>query len=204
MLVRFVSLVTIVALLAGVSGCVTVSEEHQGAAKGAGYGGAAGAIAGALLAGEGSRTKGAILGGLAGALLGGVVGNYTVDQKKSAAATNQAYNYQPASGVVTRIEKAAVNPISIAPGGKVDLMATYAVMAPSPESQVAVTESFEIRFNNELVGSPEVRVNHTPGTYTASVPLTLPEDAQKGTYKVLMTIKTEMGKDAKEATFTVK
>ena len=94
MLVRVVSLVTIIALLAGISGCVTVSEEHQGAAKGAGLGAATGAIAGALLAGEGSRTKGAILGGLAGALIGGVVGNYTVDQKKSAAATNP-----PSSGV---------------------------------------------------------------------------------------------------------
>lgn len=204
MFVRLVSLVTIVALLAGLSGCATVPEEHQGTAKGAGLGAAAGAIAGALLAGEGSRTKGVILGGLAGALIGGAVGNYTVDKKKSATATNQAYNYQEASGVVVRIEKAAVAPLAVAPGGKVDLQATYAVMAPSPESQVAVTESFEIRFNNELVGSPEVRVNHTPGTYTASVPLTLPPDAQKGSYKVLMTIRTETGKDARETTFTVK
>jgi hypothetical protein len=200
---RIVTLLTFMAVIPGLSGCVTIPEEHEGAAKGSGIGAVAGAVGGALIAGEGSRTKGAIIGGLAGALIGGVIGNYTVDQKKSAAETTNKYNYQSSAGTVVRIEGASARPTTVNPGGKVDLDATYAVMAPSPNTPVSITETREVRLNNELVGSPEVTVSHTAGTYTSSVPLFLPADANKGTYRVLVTIRTDAGRDSRETSFIV-
>lgn len=200
---KIAAVVTLATFTLGIASCATVPEGHEGAAKGAGIGAATGALAGALLAGEGSRTKGAILGGLAGALVGGVVGNYTVDKKKTAAETANKYGYQPSAGIVTRIENTSAAPTTVKPGDKVDLMATYAIMAPTPTTPVAITESHEIRLNNELVGNPAVNVSHPAGTYSSSIPLFLPQDAKKGTYKVTTTISTASGKDSRETSFTV-
>lgn len=200
---RLAAMVTLTAFMFGTSGCVTVSEEHQGAAKGAGLGGLGGAVAGAVLAGEGSRTKGALIGGLAGALLGGVIGNYAVDKKKTAQETTSKYSYQPSSGTVVRIETATATPSVVTPGGTANLEATYAVMTPSSDSQVAITEIREVTLNGELVGNPEVNVKQSAGTYRTSVPLILPNDAKKGKYRVITTIKSESGKDSRESSFTV-
>lgn len=184
--------------------CSTIPEEHKGAAAGAGIGAATGALAGAVLAGEGSRTQGALIGGLVGGLLGGVIGNYTVDQKKSAEDTASHYNYQSSAGITIRIESTSVSPVSVKPGEKVDLLCTYAVMAPQANSQVALTETREIRFNNDLVGKPEVTSTRTPGTYSSNVPLFLPADAKSGTYKVITTIRSETSSDSREVSFTVR
>lgn len=204
MKLRIVTMLTLLTFVLGMSGCATVPQEHEGAAKGAGYGAVAGALGGALLAGEGSRTKGAILGGLAGALIGGVIGNYTVDKKKTAAETSSKYNYQPSAGTVVRIEGATAMPATVKPGDKVDLNATYALLSPAADSQINITESREVRLAGELVGNPEVNVSHTAGTYTSSVPLFLPADAKTGTYKVITTIKTAAGKDSRETSFVVR
>jgi uncharacterized protein YcfJ len=203
MKLQIVSLLTLTMFVLGLSGCATIPEEHQGAATGAGIGTVAGALGGALIAGEGSRTKGAIIGGLAGALIGGVIGNYTVDQKKTATETANKYNYQPSAGTVVRIEESSARPALVRPGDKVDLDATYAVMTPPSNAQVSITEAREVRLNNELVGNPEVNVSHAAGTYTSSVPLFLPTDARKGTYRVITTIKSDAGKDSRETSFIV-
>lgn len=200
---RFAAILTLMTFVSGISGCVTVSEEHRGAAKGAGIGGATGAVAGAVLAGEGSRTKGAIIGGLAGALLGGVIGNYTVDKKKTAQETATKYDYRASSGTVVRIENATATPATVSAGNTVALEATYAVMAPSNDTQVEITEAREVTLDGVLVASPEVNVSRTGGTYTSSVPLVLPADAKKGKYRVLTTIKSAAGKDARETSFVV-
>lgn len=201
---RIVAMLTLLTFAAGTSGCVTVPQEHEGAATGAGIGAATGAIAGAVLAGEGSRTKGAIIGGLAGALLGGVIGNYTVDKKKGAQETSATYDYQPSDGTVVRIENTQMTPTTLNRGDTLQLKATYAVMAPSSESQVSVTESREVTLNGELVANPEITVQRTAGTYTSTIPLMLPTDAKSGDYKVITTIRTASGRDSRQSTFTVK
>jgi surface antigen len=201
---RFVTGIIVCFLIFSLGGCATIPQEHKGAATGAGIGAATGALAGAVLAGEGSRTQGALIGGLVGAMVGGVIGNYTVDQQKSAEDTASHYNYQSSEGITVRVESTSVNPDSISPGGKVDLLCTYAVMAPQTNSQVALTEIREIRLNDELVGKPEVNTTHTPGTYSSNVPLFLPADAKRGTYKVITTIRSEASSDSRETSFTVR
>lgn len=80
---------------------------------------------------------------------------------------------------------------------------TYAVLNPSPEARVAITETREITYRGELVGKPEVRVDRTDGTYTSTVPIRLPTTANEGTYRVRITIQSEDAKDTKELTFRV-
>jgi len=197
----FLLLTLILGLLGG---CASIPEEHKGATTGAGIGAATGAVAGALLAGDGSRTQGALIGGLAGALVGGVIGNYTVDQKRDAADTSSRYDYNASAGVLVRIENTSISPDRVYPGDRVDLRATYAVMAPQSNSRIAVTEIREIRFNGELVGNPQVSTDHIAGTYDSTVPLYLANNAERGTYQVITTIKTQESSDSREASFVVR
>ncbi|RNC71365.1 MAG: hypothetical protein ED859_04235 [Desulfuromonadales bacterium] len=202
---RVVALIILAAFtVTGFAGCVTVPEEHKGAAKGAGIGGATGAIAGAVLAGEGSRTKGAVIGGLAGALLGGIIGNYTIDKKLTAEQTASKYNFQPSSGTMVRVENITTSPSSVSPSDKIDIQTTYALLTSAADVPVGVIESVEIRFENELVGNPQAMVTHGGGTYTFTVPIYLPSDAKKGTYRVITSVRTDSGSDTRETTFTVK
>ncbi len=203
MKMRFTAIVTLIVFLAA-AGCSAVPEEHQGAAKGAGVGAATGALAGAVLAGGGSRVEGALLGGLAGALVGGAIGNYTIDKEKSADQTAQKYNYQPSEGTKVRIEDTSTTPDSVNPGDKVELKSTYAVLSPTSNAPVKVTEAYQIKHNNQLVGSPQLQISHDAGTYQSSVPLYLPKDAPKGTYNVVTTISTPNSQDSRETTFSVR
>lgn len=205
MKIRLISLITLAAFtVGGIVGCGTIPKEHEGAAKGAGYGGAAGALAGAVLAGEGSRTKGALLGGLAGALIGGVLGNYTIDKKLTAEETSAKYNVQPSSGTMVRLENVTTTPSSVNPGERLEVQTTYALLTPSTGEQVGLTESVEIYHGGELVGNPEAMVTHGGGTYTFTIPIVLPTDAKKGSYRVISTVRTATAKDSRETSFTVR
>jgi hypothetical protein len=106
-------------------------------------------------------------------------------------------------GTVLRIEGVTAMPSVVKPGEKVDLNATYAVLAPT-DTDLNITETREIRMGGELVGKPEVNVTRRGGTYSSTVPLFLPSDAKPGTYTVVTTIQTEKAKDSRETSFTVK
>ena len=103
-----------------------------------------------------------------------------------------------------KIEDVSVAPQTVSAGGNVDLKMTYAVLTPSADTQLALTEKREIRHNGALVGNPEVRVTRSAGTYTASIPLTLPADAKKGLYIVTCTVKSDTTSDEIQSSFTVK
>ncbi|MFO0752082.1 MAG: hypothetical protein U0411_01985 [Thermodesulfovibrionales bacterium] len=203
-IIRVFTFMLLVAFAAGLSGCASIPEEHKGAATGAGVGAATGAAAGALLGGKGAKTETAIIGGLVGALVGGAIGHYTYDQRRTRQETAQKYNYQPSLGTQVRIEDATAVPGSVRPGGTVSLKATYAVLTPSSDSTVTVTETREIRKGGELIGRPESSVARSGGTYTSSVPLILPSTARAGTYTVTTTVQSGTIKDARETSFTVR
>ncbi len=177
--------------------CASIPEEHKGAATGAGVGAAAGAVIGGLSGG----TRGAVIGGLIGVLAGGAVGHYAYDRKKTQAETNKAYGYT-GSGASATIESVQVTPRSIKPGQKVDLNYTYAVLTNTQDA-VSVRELREIYYGNDLWGNPEVKVDRTGGTYQSTIPISLPTDAKKGTYKVRYIVEAGSSKDSREATFIV-
>lgn len=199
MRIKIISIVTIVSfLVVGLFGCASIPQEHKGAATGAAVGGAAGVLAGAAM----GDTKGAIIGGLAGALVGGLIGHYAYDQKKTKEETAQKYAYQSSMGTVLRIEGVTAMPSTAKPGEKVDLNATYAVLAPT-DTDINITETREIRMGGELVGKPEVNVTRRGGTYSSTVPLFMPSDAKPGTYTVVTTVQAQNAKDSRETSFTV-
>jgi hypothetical protein len=159
-------------------------ERHKKAIIGAGIGAAAGAAVGGLAKGR----KGALVGGLVGALAGGAIGAYLDHKDKTAAQTNQAHNYDPNQGVRVELVAVTADPNTVAPGGKVHLQATYAVMAPNPQQEIAVTETRLVTLGGAKVADPTTTVNRLPGTYTSQVPITLPTDATKGRYDLAVTV----------------
>lgn len=186
------------------SSCQTlpkVPEEHKGAATGAGIGAVAGSVLGAVL---GDSTKSAVLGGLIGTLIGGAVGHYYYDQKQTGTETINQYGYDPSKGPLLKIEDASITPQVVGPGDKVDLRMTYAVLISDTATPLNIIEKWEIRQDGSLVGNPEVRVSRTAGTYTASIPLTLPVNARNGFYIVTCTVTSYNVSDELKTSFTVK
>lgn len=196
-IVSGVLLIFFVSLLPG---CASIPDEHKGAATGAGVGAAAGAAAGAIF---GKDTRSTVIGALAGALLGGAIGHYAYDQKKSREETQKTYNYKPAYGTVLTLEEVSSVPVSVYPGQTVELKMTYAILNPSPDVQTSITESRVITHNGTIVGKPEVKVSHSDGTYTSSVPLYLPANAERGVYVVKSEIQSDNAKDSREFSFSV-
>ena len=147
--------------------------------------------------------RGTITGELTGALSGGAVGNFAIDQKRSAVDTASSYHYREDAGTLVRIESFVVEPYTVKSGGQVEFVTTYVVMIPDFSMTIPVEVSHEIRHNRELVGKPAVTVDQAAGTYSSSVPLLLPAKAPAGTYKVITTIRAGDIGDSKETTFVV-
>lgn len=180
--------------------CETISQ-HEGAAKGAAIGAGAGALLGAVAAPKGKEIEGAIIGGLAGALVGGTIGHYAYDVKRTQAETNKLYRYS-GQDVVVRIEEVSISPRIVKPGERVTTKLTYAVLTTSG-LPARVKEIREIYYGGQLWGNPEVTVERRGGTYVSELPIILPKDVKKGTYRVLFAVQTENSKDSREASFTV-
>jgi FtsP/CotA-like multicopper oxidase with cupredoxin domain len=197
---KIVSLIVCFAFVLASAGCSTVMEEHKGAAVGAGAGAAAGGIMGAII---GKGVGAVVVGSLIGALLGGAIGHFAYDQTRTKEQTAKTYNYKPSQGRVLTIENALASPATVRPGDTVDLKMTYAVLNPSENAKTKITEIREITYQGDLVGKPEVTVEQTDGTYTTTVPLRLPSNAAKGTYRVKMMVQSDSAKDTRETTFTV-
>ncbi|MEW5745874.1 MAG: hypothetical protein AB1805_10630 [Nitrospirota bacterium] len=178
---RVVSIFIVMLFALSVLGCQSIPQQHRGAATGAGIGAATGAAAGALLGSEGAKTGSAVIGGLVGALVRGAIGHYTQDVKRDRQTTARQYNYRPASGSVLRIEDAFATPAAVRPGDAVSLNTTYAVLTPNPADTVSVTEARKIRHNGAVIGNPRVTVKRNGSTFTSSVPLMLPPNADRGT-----------------------
>jgi hypothetical protein len=200
---KIISVAVILMFLTGIFGCASIPEEHKGAATGAGIGAATGAIAGALLGSKGAKTEMAVVGGLLGALAGGAIGHYAYDQKRTKEETAQKYNYKPSEGTLIRIEDVSVSPSVARPGDKVEMKMTYAVLGVAANKELEISEIREIRYQGELYGKPEIQVSRNDGTYSSSIPLTLPKDAKKGKYSVIMTVKGASASDSKEVSFQV-
>jgi len=200
---KIISVAVILTFLTGIFGCASIPEEHKGVATGAGAGAATGAVAGALLGSKGSKTEMALLGGLLGALAGGAIGHYAYDQKRTKEETAQKYNYKPSEGTVLRIEDVSVVPSVANPGDKVEMKMTYAVLGVAAGKELEISEIREIRYQGELYGKPEIQVSRNDGTYSSSIPLTLPNDAKKGKYTITMTVKSPSVSDSKEVSFQI-
>jgi hypothetical protein len=195
---KWISIILIAGFVLALGGC-EYAQQHQSETLGAGVGAAGGTALGLLLGG----TRGAIAGGLLGAIAGGVVGHYAQTQDRTRQQTAQSYNYQPSQGAMVSIERNSAVPTAVRPGGTVELKTTYALLTPTPDQQVNVTEERKITHNGELVGNPTVTIIRAGGTYSTSLPLRLPSTAGKGTYKVVTRVVTASASDSRETSFRV-
>ena len=122
----------------------------------------------------------AVLGGVLGALAGGLIGHYAYDKKSSKENTSKKYNYKQSRGVFVKVENASVVPNAVKTGERIDLRMTYAVLGAKPDSELSVTETREIKYKGELFAKPKMYVKRDDGTYSSSIPITIPADREKG------------------------
>jgi len=183
---RPVAVLCVAALLG--QGCGWI-KEHNKIVTGAAIGAVGGAALGYMVGGRRHHRGRAVVGGaLLGALAGGLVGAYLEHQEKTAAQTNQAYNYNPNQGVRLDLTNVATDPATVAPGGKVHLQATYAVLAPNAQQALPITETRVLTFGGQKVAELVSNVEHAPGTWMSSVPIDLKPDAQRGQYDLTVTL----------------
>ncbi|RJP21393.1 MAG: hypothetical protein C4520_10195 [Candidatus Abyssobacteria bacterium SURF_5] len=201
MKIKSAALLICLSLVFPFSGCASVSQDHRGAAVGAGVGAGAGAVTGAIVD-EG--LGGAVVGGLVGALIGGAIGHYAYDEARSRPETAHRYSYETWKQPLLEIEEVSASPRTVRAGETVNINMTYALLTPYPNTSTPVTELREITYYGQLVGNPEVRVEHFDGTYSSSVPLHLPPDAGRGEYRVRVTIFTNFEREVRETSFSVR
>ncbi|MDO9116339.1 MAG: glycine zipper domain-containing protein [Nitrospira sp.] len=180
------SLAALLLVLTAIPGCESAGKtvtDHKDTAIGAGVGGAGGAVIGGLAGG----TKGAVIGGLLGVLAGGAVGNYVERQDKDRAAAAAATGYQASQGNVVRLENGQAQPSTARAGETVNLSSTYTILTPNNQP-MTIQESREVRHDGAMVANPTVNTQRANGTFTSTVPIILPSDAQKGIYDVTTTV----------------
>jgi len=210
-----VSLVVILSSVV-IGGCATtrksqeskssgVFEEHEGAAVGAGGGAVAGGVVGGVIGAKtGHTTVGIVLGALLGGLAGAAIGHYAYDKRQTEAEAQKKYDddYNKTQAHLVRVENAGVTPYTVAPGGTVELAATYTVLGPQGAS-MEVTEIREVRHEGILEGKPEVTIKREGGTCESKIPLGLPKNAHRGEYRVITTVQSGNSSDARESAFIV-
>jgi len=182
MLAAFLALVLV--SFAALSGCATI-EENPRTSIGTGVGAAGGAVAGGLISGG---ATGAVVGGLIGALAGGGIGYYLDQQEKTRAQAVNDTGYTPAQGNVVRVDRVQAEPATLQQSGTVNMMTTYTVLTPPAEDRVTVRETREVRRNGVLLANPTNEVARANGTFSSTLPITLPRDGARGTYEVTTTV----------------
>lgn len=190
-------------IVGGTLGCASIEEQvkaHPETAIGAGVGTALGLLTGGLIFGNAAGT---LLGGLVGGLAGGVVGNVVEARSRDQASTAQQHSYSPTQGTMVRIEAVEAHPGQIRAGNTINLNMRYAVLTPNPQQTVLVSERRQIFFNDTVVGDTTLQAQRQGGTWTDSQPITLPNTAQSGTYRVVMSVKAEGTESSQQTSFTV-
>jgi SH3 domain-containing protein/outer membrane protein with glycine zipper len=155
------SIVLVSVHVAGCAGTMAGQTSGQQALICGAGGAVVGAAAGAAI---GSRARNSGTGALIGAGIGALVGalaagtacfamaEYRSQQVKSYEETRQAVNYQASQGEVLQITRYEITPGAASPGMSVSFNATYLVMTPNPEQEVAVTETRIVKFFDPKVG----------------------------------------------------
>jgi hypothetical protein len=198
---RLASGVVMLTLVGGLalSGCSTI-EENPKTALGAGVGAAGGAVVGGL---AGGGSTGAVVGGLLGALAGGAVGQYMDRKDKDGSQAAADTGYSATQGNLVDVQRVEAQPSAVQPGTSVNLNTTYTVLTPNPNQTVPVQETRQVTHNGQVVANTSGTFQRQNGTFTSSLPITLPSNAQRGTYQVTTTIAMGDKQDTGTATFVV-
>jgi hypothetical protein len=145
-----------------------------------------------------------VVGGLLGALAGGAVGQYLDrrDRDRTQAASDVGYN--AAQGNLVDVQRVEAQPTTVQPGGSVNLNTTYTVLTPDPNQNVQVQETRQVMYNGQVVANTSGTFSRANGTFTSTLPITLPSNASKGTYQVTSTVAMGDKQDSASSTFVVR
>ena len=185
--------------------CAT-QNEGQYTATGAGIGAITGAVLGAALGSVGGHAgAGAVVGSVFGGLAGASIGNneYHLQRSEELSAQQYSYNEARARSDFVRIKDAYATPKTVAPGDTVNLITTYTILTPY-RRMALVHEVREVRDDSgKIIGRPEVTIRREGGTWTSSMPMTIPEDAHPGRYRVRAIVETDSAGDTRDFAFYV-
>ncbi|MCL2103070.1 MAG: hypothetical protein FWH25_03435 [Syntrophorhabdaceae bacterium] len=153
-----------------------------------------------------ATTDGTLSGDLLGPLEGGFLGDYSYRKEKGLEETRQIHSEPPATtDANVRIEAIRAVPDILDPGDTIDIRIKYAVLTPQEDMTVIVNETREILFEENRVGEASANIEREGGTWRSSVPITLPQNASPGIYRIVVSIRTPNGeKDVEEVTFRVR
>ena len=187
-----------------VTGCAT-EREAQYTATGAGIGAVTGAILGAALGSLGGDAgEGAVIGSIFGGLAGASIGHneYHLHRSEEEAARYYSYRYDREVRDLLRIEDAYARPGRVYAGDEVQLTMTYTLLTPYRSADL-VHEVREVRYRGQIIGRPSVRIHRDGGTWTSTMPVRIPPDAEPGVYEVLAIAETDNAGDTRSFTFNV-
>lgn len=188
------------------SGCATMGDEGQMQALGAGLGAAVGCGVGALVTRD---AKGCA----AGAAIGGAIGftavkinQYQAKQVRSSKADARLYGLtKPVNSPQVKIRKGTSNPSSVKAGQAVTITTDYSLMLPTSASDTNVSESWALKKDGKVLYTLPAQVNErTPGGWSTSAAIDVPQNAQPGTYVVEHKVKVGSSYDTDESVFVVK
>lgn len=178
-----------------------------------------GAAVGLLLGGRKTKLEGALLGAAAGGALAYALAygkclamfsdlnSYPV---AGAQETAQRIGYNPSQGFVTKIESFYIDPTGVSPGGKVQLNASYYVMAPEGAMEAKVTETRTVSYYDpeekkwKELGSVPQEITSALGTRKAEGSFDMPKDVPEGNYRITLTVEANGKKDQITRDLTVK
>lgn len=197
-----VSLVLSTSLL---SGCATTQQNQQ-------LGGAAfGAIAAGLTTG---LLTGNVGYGIAAAAAGAAVGwgavtlvQYNTRQVRTAEQDRQLYGFVPATDkVLIKLNKGYASPKVISPGQEITIYSDYSLsVPPSYGNQASVTYQWKlIKDGQVLTASEPVTKAKAAAGHQTTQPISIPNNAESGTYIVETRLSSGSVYDINEAAFVVR
>jgi hypothetical protein len=202
---RLLALSLVAVLISGaLIGCAG-PRHAQYTSTGAGIGAITGGILGGVMGSlSGREAEGVIIGSLLGGLYGAAIGDAEYHQQRSEEAASERYGYEQerARRDLLRIENVYAEPRVVTPGEKLEMTVEYTLLTRWSTGTV-VHEVREIRMDGEMIGRPETTVQRTGGTWVSTVPITVPENAESGTYTLTCIVETDEAGDVRETTFEV-
>lgn len=196
--------VAIVFLTSLLSSCATLEENQR--LGGAAVLGVAAGLTTALLTGD---VGAGIAAGLAGAAVGWnavKVVQHESHQVRTAEEDQQLYGFAPATNqVLIRLNKAQASPRKISAGQQTKITSDYSLsVPPSGNNQADVTYSWKLLKDGKVLTESEpVTQTKVAAGHQTNQPISIPEDAELGTYVVETRLASGSAYDINEAIFIV-
>ena len=197
------TLVIVAVLALGLNGCATHNE------TGALVGGASGAAVGAGIGGALGGGRWALFGGALGAMLGSVAGAgigeyFDHKQERNRAEVIQSDGYDATAGYQLNLVHIEATPRVVRPGEAVRVQVTYNVLAPDPQQQIPVTETWVFTHNDrELTRLSRPEELKDQGEHTSTFRFSMADAAIPGPYQTIVMVSNGQEQQAVATQFKV-